>query len=185
MRARFAACVLASASQTGSAPAPAASAQSAAGDDGVMAGVRFGMASAVLSAVVLVLSLRPLARFRIALVASLLTIALVDSMADAYALFNAVDDITTAAGSIAAKFGVCGTLAAIAYFGGRRPGQLRKTQGVLYVVTAAFVVGQLLLTLFTGEEKERGHQAALLLGLFVAAVVISLGLNRIVARLEA
>jgi hypothetical protein len=153
-------------------------------DEGALAGVRFGMASAVLSAVVLVLSLRPLAKFRTALVASLLTIALVDSMADAYALFNAVGDLATAAASIAAKFTVCGVLAAMAYFGGRRPGAVAATQRGLYLVTAAFVAGQLLLTLFTGDAKHRGEQAAMLGGLFVAAVIISIGLNRIVSRLE-
>lgn len=158
--------------------------EAAADDEGWLSGVRFGMASAVLSAVVLVLSLRPLSKFRTALVASLLTIALVDSMADAYALFNAVGDLATAAASIGAKFTVCGVLAAMAYFGGRRPSAAAATQRGLFLVTAAFVAGQMLLTLFTGDVKHRGEQAAMLGGLFVVAVIISIGLNRIVSRLE-
>jgi hypothetical protein len=161
--------------------------------DGWLAGVRFGMASAVLSAVVLVLSLRPLHRFRIALVASLLTIALVDSMADGYALFNAVEDLGTAAASITAKLTVCGSLAVLAFFAGRSgPGQTlkptagsKRAQVMLYALTAAFVVGQFALTMLTVEAKDdRWSEAGLLVLLFVAAVGLSLVLNRLVAKLE-
>ena len=153
-------------------------------DSGALAGVRFGMASAVLSAVVLVLSLRPLSKHRIALVASLLTIALVDSMADAYALFNAVGDLGTAATSIAAKFAVCGSLAAVAYFSNRTARGMKHGQRVLFALTATFVVGQLALTVATSEQKDRTKEIGILVALFVGAVVLSLGLNRIVASLE-
>jgi hypothetical protein len=166
------------------ASAAAPSTTAAASVDGAIAGVRFGMASAVLSAVVLVLSLRPLAKFRIALVASLLTIALVDSMADGYALFNAVADYGTAGASIAAKFAVCGSLAAVAYFSGRGALGVRRGQQALLLLTAAFVAGQLLLTVLTSEAEDRGRELGILVGLFIGAVALSLVLNRIVGSLE-
>lgn len=160
------------------------SSSSAASPEAALTGLRFGMASAVISAVVLVLSLRPLARFRIALVVSLLTIALVDSMADAYALFNAEGDYGSAGMSIAAKVAVCGSLAAVAYLGGRGATATRRTQGLLYVMAAAFVAGQLLLTVLTSDSGDRGKEAATLAGLFVAAVALSVLLNKAVTSLE-
>ena len=165
-----------------------------------MQGLRFGLASAVLSSVVLVLSLRPIHRFRVALVASLLTIAVVDSMADAYALFNAAGDLASAGASIVAKLVVCGSLAILAYFAGRAgsrrrgsgssaPGSVetpasRRAQLLLYAVVAAFVAGQLLLTVLTSESGEGFKDVALLAGMFVGAVALSLAMNRLVSRLE-
>jgi hypothetical protein len=176
------------------APPLASAAAAAAKDEGWLHGVRFGMASAVISAVVLVLTLRPLHRFRVALVASLLTIALVDSMADGYALFNAAGDVGSALASIAAKLTVCGSLAALAYLGGRgvvgRSGSAvatpasRRAQLALYGLVAAFVVGQLVLTSLTSEMEDRFRETALLVGLFVAAVLLSILLNKLVSRLE-
>lgn len=162
--------------------------------DGALEGIRFGMASAVISAVVLVLSLRPLHRFRIALVASLVTIALVDSMADAYALFNAAGDPISALASVAAKLLVCGSLAALAYYGARdvrgsgsrsipTPAS-RRTQIILFAAVAVFAAGQLALTVATSDAEHVGQETALLAALFVGAVLISLGMNKLVSSLE-
>jgi hypothetical protein len=177
-----------------SADVMAAASAKGADEAGWLHGVRFGMASAVISAVVLVLSLRPLHRFRVALVASLLTIALVDSMADGYALFNAAGDVGSALASIAAKLTVCGSLAVLAFLGGRgvvgsgsravSTAASRRAQLALYGLVAAFVVGQLVLTTLTSEMEDRFRETALLVGLFVAAVVLSIGMNKLVSRLE-
>jgi lysylphosphatidylglycerol synthetase-like protein (DUF2156 family) len=138
--------------------------------ESLMEGIRFGLASAVVSAVVLVLSLRPVSKFRVALVASLIAIAAVDSLSDAYALWSASGDFIVAGASMAAKITVCGVLAAMVYN--------RVHHSAVYVVTMAFVVAQILFTYIAGANMFST------IGLFVAAVVLSFLLNKIVSRVE-
>jgi hypothetical protein len=60
----------------------------------------------------------------------------------------------------------------------------RRAQLALYGLVAAFVVGQLVLTSLTSDMEDRFRETALLVGLFVAAVVLSIGMNKLVSRLE-
>jgi hypothetical protein len=163
----------------------------------LLIGLRFGMASAVISAVVILLSMRPIARFRFTIIAALLTIALVDSLADGYALMNAAANrggeenaeprpdvahsAASAVASIVAKVVVCGSLAALVWLskagaGGRR---LTVAPWVIYAVAAAFAGAQIVLTAVTTTRSSRLPQMALLAGLFAAAVVLSLLLRRL------
>lgn len=135
-----------------------------------MEGIRFGLASAVVSAVVLVLSLRPIAKFRVALVASLIAIAAVDSLSDAYALWSASGDFIVAGASMAAKITVCGVLAVMVYN--------RFHTTAIYATTLAFVVTQIAFTYIAGADMLST------VGLFVAAVALSFLLNKIVSRVE-
>jgi hypothetical protein len=140
-------------------------------EDSALEGVRFGLASAVVSAVVLVLSLRPIYKFRVALVASLIAIAAVDSLSDAYALWSASGDFIVAGSSMAAKVTVCGVLAAMVYSHNVKP-------ALVYMMTAVFVVAQIVLTYVAGAEMVST------VGLFAAAVALSFVLNKLVSRLE-
>jgi hypothetical protein len=174
---------------------------------GWLMGTRFGMASAVISAVVILLSMRPIARFRFTIIAALLTIALVDSLADGYALMNAaaergvagsaaapasVDGVaagaeaqpepkadrahsaSAAASSIVAKVIVCGSLAVLVW--------RSSPPRLIYALAAAFVVLQIALTAFTTERDNLARAMAVLGGLFVAAVALSLVLRRLLDR---
>jgi hypothetical protein len=143
-------------------------------------GVRFGLSSAVVSAVVLSIALRPWVRFRVTLVASLLTIALVDSLADAYALWNA-QSINSALLSLVTKILVCGSLAFAAF---------RGKWKVFSALVAAFVVAQLVSVAALDRDKgtprppsESLPDLALVGGILAVAVGLSLLLNRIVNRL--
>lgn len=144
-------------------------------------GIRFGLSSAVVSAVVLSIALRPWVRFRITLVASLLTIALVDSLADAYALWNA-QSITSALLSLATKVLVCGGLAFAA---------AANKWALFRSLLAIFVVAQFVSV--TVLDKDDGKprapsealpDLALVGGIFAIAVLLSLLLNRLVNRLS-
>jgi hypothetical protein len=144
--------------------------QNKADTESLMEGIRFGLASAVVSAVVLVLSLRPIAKFRVALVASLIAIAAVDSLSDAYALWSASGDFIVAGASMAAKITVCGVLALMVYH--------RVHNSAVYIVTALFVVAQIVFTYLAGADMLST------VGLFVAAVGLSFLLNKVVSRVE-
>lgn len=164
---------------------------------GWLLGLRFGMASAVISAIVILLSLRPISRFRFTIVASLLMIALVDSLADGYALLNAVADAGRdatrreagpAVASIAAKFVVCGSLALAVYYAGRAAGRARSPRYrrrvlLVYGLAAAFVAAQIALTTLSAEPEKRWSEAAVLAGLFAGAVLLSLALRRLLHRI--
>lgn len=153
---------------------------------GWLLGVRFGTASAVVSAVVILLSMRPIARFRFTVIAALLTIALVDSLADGYALMNAAvnkgdearpdpaHSSSAAAASIAAKVTVCGSLALLVW--------RASPPRLIYALAAAFVVVQIALTAYTTSRDNMAGAMAALGGLFVAAVVLSLVLRRLLDR---
>jgi len=143
-------------------------------------GIRFGLSSAVVSAVVLSLALRPWSRFRITLVASLVTIAVVDSLADAYALWTA-QSITSALFSLATKLLVCGGLALAA---------VRGSWALFRSMVAAFVVAQLVSVAVLDREdgtlrppSKALPDLALTAGIFAVAVGLSLLLNRLVNRL--
>lgn len=136
-------------------------------------GLRFGFASAILSAIVILVSLRPLAEFKVAAFVALVTIALVDSIADAYALYNAEHDTTThtsatttALSSIAAKVTVCGGLALAIYF--------RATPALIYGILGLMAISHLIITANNVETT----------AIFAAAVALSLGLNKLVKTLE-
>lgn len=131
-------------------------------------GLRFGTASAVASSLVLLVTLRPISRFRSALVAGLLTIALVDSMADAYAIWNAKERASTVGWSLGAKVIICASLAFVVARGSARS----KTP---YVLLAAFVGAQLLIS---ASAHELWKTAAF----FGAASVLALALNATVVR---
>jgi hypothetical protein len=143
-------------------------------------GIRFGLSSAVVSAVVLSIALRPWLRFRITLVASLLTIALVDSLADAYALWNA-QSINSAVLSLVTKVAVCGGLA---YAAARAKWRLFSS------LLAAFVVAQFVSVAVLDKDdgklrapSESLPDLALVGAIFAVAVALSLLLNRLVNRL--
>jgi hypothetical protein len=143
-------------------------------------GIRFGLSSAVVSAVVLSIALRPWVRFRITLIASLLTIALVDSLADAYALWNA-QSINSAVLSLVTKITVCGGLAFAA---------VRSNWKLFTSLLAMFVLAQFVsvAVLDKDDGKPRPPTEALpdlaLVGaIFVIAVGLSILLNRLVTRL--
>lgn len=142
-------------------------------------GLRFGLASAILSAIVILVSLRPLAKFKVAAFVALVTIALVDSIADAYALYNAEHDsatstsaTATALSSIAAKVTVCGGLALVIYF--------RATPALIYGILGLMVISHLAMTGLAKEGTSIGATTAI----FAAAVALSLGLNKLVRTLE-
>jgi hypothetical protein len=101
-------------------------------------GLRFGTASAVTSSLVLLLSMRPMGQFRSALVASLLVLAFVDSLADAYAIWNTRVSFGDVVVSIVSKLVVCGSLAFAVYKG--------WAPIVVYGLLAAFVAAHLVLT---------------------------------------
>lgn len=165
---------------------------------GVLEGVRFGMASAVVSSVVIVLSLRPIHKYKVALVAALLAIALVDSLADAYAIWTAWGDVESSIASMVTKIIVCGSLALmIGYAKGRpasasaqhssspsSPSRHRKKRSfaipprLIYLVLAIYVSAQLILTIVTK------HDIPPTLILFVVAVGLSFVIKTIVDRVE-
>lgn len=170
---------------------------------GWVMGVRFGMASAVISAVVILMSMRPLSRFRFTIIAALLTIALVDSLADGYALMNAAikhngedggataavaRSASSAASSIVAKVFVCGSLAVLVWLTSKRAATAagrKVSPAVVYAVAAAFAAAQIVLTAVTTTREDRLQQMALLAGLFVVAVFLSLLLRRLLGAIAA
>lgn len=153
---------------------------------GVLEGVRFGMASAVVSSVVIILSLRPMHKYKVALVAALLAIALVDSLADAYAIWNAWGDTESSIASMVTKIIICGSLALMIVYAkgkGRAAASPRTRRfaippGLIYAVLMIFVAGQLILTIVTK------HNIPSTLILFVVAVGLSFIIKTIVDRVE-
>lgn len=131
-------------------------------------GLRFGTASAVASSLVLLVTMRPISRFRSALVAGLLTIALVDSMADAYAIWNATELAATVIWSLAAKVVICASLAFVV---ARGP----PSGAVAYALLAAFVVAQLFIS-------ASAHELWKTIAFFAMASAVAIGLNATVIR---
>jgi hypothetical protein len=142
--------------------------------ESIESGIRFGGASALVSAVVLVISMRPIARFRLLLIVALLTIALVDSLADAYAIWAARESTGEAVFSMITKILVCGLLALLIH--------LKARDRTIYAVLVVMIVVHLGFTALT--QHEDGMATFKLLGIFAIAVVVSLGMHRLVHRLE-
>ena len=151
-------------------------------------GIRFGMASAVVSAVVIVLSLRPMHKYKVALVAALLAIALVDSLADAYAIWNAWGDVASSLASLFTKVFICGSLALMIVYSRARRGSsssLRQSghsfsipPAAIYATVLVYVLGQITLTILTK------HDVSSTIVLFVAAVGLSFVIKNVVDRIE-
>lgn len=137
-------------------------------------GIRFGGASALVSAVVLLTSMRPIARFRLLIIVALLTIALVDSLADAYAIWAARESTAEAVFSMITKILICGLLALMIHY--------KVRDRIIYAVLVVMIVGHLVFTALT--QHEDGMATFKLLGIFAVAVVISLGMHRLVHRLD-
>jgi uncharacterized membrane protein YjgN (DUF898 family) len=137
-------------------------------------GIRFGGASALVSAVVLLTSMRPIARFRLLLIVALLTIALVDSLADAYAIWAARESTSEAVYSMMTKIFICGILALMIHY--------KVRSGIIYVALVAMIVAHLVFTALT--QHDDGMATFKLLGIFLVAVVISFGMHRLVHRLD-
>lgn len=133
-------------------------------------GIRFGSASALVSAVVLLISIRPISRFRVLLIVSLLTIALVDSLADAYAIWASRSGVHEAIFSLVSKILICGLLALMVH--------LKVNPKTIYTTLAILVVAQIAFTALTR------HGVMQISGIFVIAVVVSLGMNRVVRAVD-
>lgn len=127
-------------------------------------GLFIGTASSVVSVVVLFISLFPIHRFRTALIASLLTLALVDSLSDAYALWNSTEDFCSAGVSMGTKVVLCGLLAFLIW--------KRLNPKIVYGVAALVVVIHIIISAIR-------HQDFRSFGLLAIAVVLSLLLNRL------
>ena len=130
-------------------------------------GLYFGIASATTSSVVLIASLRPVDRFRMALVASLVAIAIVDALSDAYALWNSTGSTCTASTSLAVKVAIAGGLAMMI--------ANRVRQRVVYVVLGAVVAVLVALSAMRHTVGEG-------IFMFVGAAVASFVLRMIMAK---
>lgn len=137
---------------------------------GALDGVRFGSASALVSAVVLLISIRPIAKFRLVLIVALLTIALVDSLADAYAIWAARSGVMEAVFSMVSKILICGLLALMVH--------LRVNPRIVYATLVLLVASQITFTALTQ------HDVFKITGIFAIAVVVSLGMNRLVNAVD-
>lgn len=137
------------------------------------AGAAFGLASVLVSLVVLVSSLRPIESYRRGVVVGLLTIALVDSLADAFALWASAGGSEGVGGplaSIAVKLLVAGGAAWVASV---------ADQGTLDVsLGLGGALGLLVLAWWSGLSP-----GAIGLG-FLGVVLASVALRDLVARLD-
>jgi hypothetical protein len=136
----------------------------------ILDGIRFGSASALVSAVVLLISIRPIHKYRVLLIVTLLTIALIDSLADAYAIWAARSNTWEALFSLVSKVVICGLLALMVH--------LRVQPRIVYAALVVMVVSQIVFTALTH------HDVYKISGIFAIAVVISLGMNRLVNAID-
>lgn len=132
-------------------------------------GLYFGASSAIISSVVLIASLWPAAKFRFTLVIALVTIALVDSIGDAYALWNSGSNVCGALASIGIKVAIAGLLAGMVL--ARAPG------GSILVVLGAIVAAHLAVSALR-------HWFVPAIGTFAAAILASLLLRKVAQGLE-
>jgi hypothetical protein len=122
------------------------------------------------SAVVLLISIRPIHKYRVLLIVTLLTIALIDSLADAYAIWAARSNTWEALFSLVSKVVICGLLALMVH--------LRVQPRIVYAALVVMVVSQIVFTALTH------HDVYKISGIFAIAVVISLGMNRLVNAID-
>lgn len=131
-------------------------------------GVYFGSSSAIVSAIVLFVTLRPICHYRSELFVALVALALIDSLSDAYALWNSTGGRCGPSLALGTKVVMSGLLALLV--------ARSASPHVVYLVVGLMAIGHFVLSVV----RHRWEEALFMFG---GAIISSIVLHLLVQRL--